>query len=62
MSKFPNVKLDQCAQIFKSFSNENRLKLFMCLASCSKPGTVGYFDTDSSALVGEFVDNLSVAR
>lgn len=62
MSNFPNTKLDELAEIFKALSNENRLKIFVRLASCCKPGTVGYFDTDSSAYVGELGDELDVAK
>ncbi len=50
------------ADIFKALSNENRLKIFMRLASCCKPGTVGFIDEDTTAYVGELGDGLNVVK
>jgi len=62
MSNYRNKKLPEFAEIFKALSNTNRLKIFLRLASCCKPGTVSYFDEDSTAYVGELSEELDVVK
>ena len=50
------------AEIFKALSNANRLKIFIRLASCCKPGTVGFIDADTKAYVGELGEGLNVVK
>ena len=47
----PNNKLDKYAGIFKALSNPNRLKIFISLATCCKPGTIGVFAPDNTGIV-----------
>ena len=56
----PNNKLDKYAGIFKARSNPNRLKIFISLATCCKPGTIGVFEPDKVACVGDIGKDLSI--
>jgi len=40
MSNYQDKDVDQYAEMFKALSNPNRLKIFLRLAECCKPGTV----------------------
>ena len=62
MSNNKNNKTDEYAEIFKALSNPNRLKIFLRLASCCKPGTIGYYDDESCAYVGELADEVEVVK
>jgi ArsR family transcriptional regulator len=62
MSNNKNIKTDEYAEIFKALSNPNRLKIFLRLASCCKPGTIGYIDEDSTAYIGELGEDLNVVK
>lgn len=53
---------EELAEIFKALSNPNRLKIFIRLVSCCKPGTVGYFNDESSAYVGQLADEVSIVK
>lgn len=48
--------------MFKALSNPHRLKIFMRLVSCCKPGTVSYVDEASSAYVGQLGEELGVVK
>jgi ArsR family transcriptional regulator len=60
MSNNTNNKLDKYAGIFKALSNPNRLKIFISLATCCKPGTVGIFEPSNTACVGDIGKDLSI--
>lgn len=62
MSNNKNIKVDEYAEIFKALANPNRLKIFLRLASCCKPGTVGFFDDDSCAYIGDLAGEVDVAK
>lgn len=62
MSNYDNKNIDEFAEVFKALSNPNRLKIFLSLTSCCKPGTVGLFDQDSSAYIGELADEVAVVK
>jgi ArsR family transcriptional regulator len=55
-----NNKLDKYAGIFKALSNPNRLKIFISLATCCKPGTIGIFEPDNTACVGDIGKDLDI--
>ena len=57
-----NIKTEEIADIFKALSNENRLKIFLRLVSCCKPGTVGLYEKDASAYVGQLGKELNVVK
>lgn len=50
------------AEIFKALSNPNRLKIFMRLATCCKPGTIGILESPDSAYVGELGEELDIVK
>ena len=60
MSNNTNNKLDKYAGIFKALSNPNRLKIFISLATCCKPGTMGIFEPNNTACVGDIGKDLSI--
>ena len=62
MSNNRNDNTDQYAEVFKALSNPHRLKIFLRLATCCKPGTVGYLDENSTAYVGELGEELDVVK
>jgi len=62
MSNNENITPDEYAEIFKALSNPNRLRIFLRLCTCCKPGTVGYYDEGSSAYVGELSEDLDVVK
>ena len=62
MSNNKNAKTDEFAEIFKALSNPNRLKIFLRLASCCKPGTVGYYDDENTATIGELSAEVNVVK
>ena len=62
MSNYNNEDIEELAEVFKALSNPNRLKIFLRLISCCKPGTVGFFDEDSSAYIGELADEVAVVK
>jgi len=55
-----NNKLDKYAGIFKALSNPNRLKIFISLATCCKPGTIGILDSSNTACVGDIGRGLEI--
>ena len=62
MSNNKNIRIDAYAETFKALSNPNRLKIFLRLASCCKPGTVGFIDEDSTAFIGELGEEVNVVK
>ena len=62
MSNYKNNQTNEFAEVFKALSNPNRLKIFLRLASCCKPGTVGYYDDESSAYVGQLSAEVDVVK
>jgi ArsR family transcriptional regulator len=53
-------KLERYAAIFKALSNPNRLKIFFSLATCCKPGTIGIFESNNTACVGDIGKDLEI--
>lgn len=63
MSNNKNIPIDEFAEIFKALSNANRLRIFLRLASCCKPGTVGFMDEDgATAYIGELGEEVNVVK
>jgi DNA-binding transcriptional ArsR family regulator len=63
MSNNKNIPLDELAEIFKALSNTNRLRIFLRLASCCKPGTVGLMDeAGATAYIGELGEEVNVVK
>ncbi|MGD8837279.1 MAG: metalloregulator ArsR/SmtB family transcription factor [Desulfobacteraceae bacterium] len=62
MSNNKNITVDDFAEIFKALSNPNRLRIFIRLASCCKPGTVGFMDEGSTAFIGELAQEVNVVK
>ena len=55
-------QVDQFADIFKALANPNRLKIFIRLATCCTPGTVGIFSDHDSACVGQLGQELDIVK
>ena len=53
-------KFKRYAAIFRALSNPNRLKIFFGLATCCKPGTIGIYDPDNTACVGDIGKDLDI--
>jgi DNA-binding transcriptional ArsR family regulator len=62
MSNNKNIAIDEFAEIFKALSNANRLRIFLRLASCCKPGTVGFMDESATAYIGELGEEVNVVK
>ena len=62
MSNYNKEHIDEFAEVFKALSNPNRLRIFLSLTSCCKPGTVGFFDQGSAAYIGELADEVAVVK
>ena len=62
MSNNKNITVDGFAEIFKALSNPNRLRIFLRLASCCKPGTVGFVDEGATAFIGELAEEVNVVK
>jgi ArsR family transcriptional regulator len=62
MSNNRKHNLDELAEILKALSNANRLKIFMRLTSCCRPGTVSYVDDKNTACVGELGEDLNIVK
>ncbi|MBT8328259.1 MAG: winged helix-turn-helix transcriptional regulator [Desulfofustis sp.] len=62
MSNYSVGQIEDFAEIFKALSNPNRLKIFLSLTSCCKPGTVGVIDRDCSVYIGELADEVAVVK
>ena len=62
MSNYNKEHIEEFAEVFKALSNPNRLRIFLSLTSCCKPGTVGFFDQGSAAYIGELADEVAVVK
>jgi DNA-binding transcriptional ArsR family regulator len=62
MSNNKSIQIDEFAEIFKALSNPNRLRIFLRLASCCKPGTVGFVDESATAYIGELGEEVNVMK
>jgi ArsR family transcriptional regulator len=62
MSNNRTDRIEHLAEIFKALSNPNRLQIFIRLATCCKPGTVGIIDSRDSAYVGELGEELDIVK
>lgn len=65
MSNNQNNQIERLAEIFKALANPNRLKIFLLLTSCCRPGTVGFFDKDADIdgmFIGELGKELDVGK
>ena len=62
MSNNKNITVDDYAEIFKALSNPNRLRIYLRLASCCKPGTVGFMDENTTAFIGELAEEVKVVK
>jgi len=64
MSNNRDKNIEEFAEIFKALSNPNRLKIFLKLITCCRPGTVMLIDPDhcetSCACVGELGQDLGI--
>jgi ArsR family transcriptional regulator len=64
MSNNKNEDIEKFAEIFKALSNPNRLRLFMHLVTCCRPGTVTSISADTEsercACVGELGKDLNI--
>jgi len=64
MSNYRVKNIEKYAEMFKALSNPNRLKIFMRLTSCCKPGTKESINTNSGeegcACVGELGQDLGI--
>jgi ArsR family transcriptional regulator, arsenate/arsenite/antimonite-responsive transcriptional repressor len=65
MSNNQKIHLERLSEIFKALSNPNRLKIFLLLSTCCRPGMVGLYDkneTVDSMFVGELGRELAVGK
>lgn len=62
MSNNQNKSLTDLAEIFKALSNPNRLEIFLRLATCCKPGTVGIMERNDTSYVGELGQDLGIVK
>jgi ArsR family transcriptional regulator len=64
MSNYQTKNIEKFAEIFKALSNPNRLRLFMRLVTCCKPGTVTSISADTGSAgcvcVGELGKDLNI--
>lgn len=60
MSKCTNKQLDYYSEIFKALANPNRLRIFLKLMSCCKPGTKFNTDEAISQCAGELGQDLGI--
>lgn len=67
MSNYQNKQttdysLEDYADIFKALSNPHRLRIFLRMATCCKPGTIGVMDAKDTAYVGELGEDLGIVK
>ena len=65
MSNNHKVQLERLADIFKALSNPNRLKIFLLLTTCCRPGTVGIYDKNADVdtmFIGDLGKELEVGK
>ncbi|PIP37870.1 MAG: hypothetical protein COX20_00405 [Desulfobacterales bacterium CG23_combo_of_CG06-09_8_20_14_all_52_9] len=65
MSNNRDTNIEKFAEIFKALSNPNRLKIFLRLISCCRPGTIMSISSEnceeSCACVGELGQDVGIA-
>ena len=61
MSNYLTFNTNELAEAFKALSNPNRLKIFLRLLSCCKPGTICSVDAINGFCVSELGEDLAVA-
>lgn len=64
MSNYRDKEVQKVAGMFKALSNPNRLKIFLRLISCCRPGTISNIASAGSegcACVGELGQDLNLA-
>ena len=65
MSNNQKIQLERLADIFKALSNPNRLKIYLRLSTCCRPGTVGIYDKNTDAdtmFIGDLGKELAVGK
>ncbi|MGD9331399.1 MAG: metalloregulator ArsR/SmtB family transcription factor [Desulfobacterales bacterium] len=65
MSNNQKTPVEDLADIFKALSNPNRLRIFLRLTTCCRPGTVGLYDQrhDADAMfVGDLGRDLAIGK
>ena len=64
MSNYQDYKIKHFAEVFKALSNPNRLKIFLRLLSCCRPGTLTTIDdnleSEACACVGELGRDMGI--
>jgi ArsR family transcriptional regulator len=64
MSNYPDATIEKFSEMFKALSNPNRLKIFLRLLSCCRPGTLTTIEEnmgyDGCACVGELGQDLNI--
>lgn len=64
MSNYQDDKIKKFAEMFKALSNPNRLKIFLRLLSCCRPGTLttidGAMESEACACVGELGRDMGI--
>ena len=64
MSNFRDKKIGEFAEMFKALSNPNRLKIFLRLIACCRPGTITgincNIESEGCACVGELGQDLKI--
>ena len=61
MSNFQDKDVVKFAEIFKALSNPNRLRIFLRLVSCCRPGTItSLTEPEGSAYVGQLGQDLGI--
>ncbi len=61
MSKNRNFDPDRFAEVFGALSNPHRLRIFLRLASCCRPGTVCGTDAGMRSCVGDMGEGMGIA-
>ena len=64
MSNYQDEEIEKFSEIFKALSNQNRLKIFLRLVSCCRPGTLTTIkenvEPENCACVGELGQDLGI--
>jgi len=61
MSNYRDTDTHRLAEAFKALSNPNRLKIFLELMNCCKPGTVCSAEDVAKSCVGDLGNGLDIA-
>ena len=60
MSKYQKADIGRLADVFRALSNPNRLRMFLRLVSCCRPGTVWSTDCALKTCVGTLGDEMAI--